>query len=185
MFFGIELNLVVVCLIVILGRIVDMSLATIRTVFTVKSKPGIAACIGFFEAFFWFIIVKAALDYIIINPIKETLFLAFAYSLGFSLGTFLGGLLSKFFVKSKVQAQIVLPHKNDEFIKELKEKGFGQTVVSAFGANHKTETYLIFVETDAKNIKKLKEIIDEKEPKAFVSVNESKQVFNGYGLNRK
>lgn len=185
MFFGTELSLVVVCIIVILGRIVDMSLATIRTVFTVKSKPAVAACIGFFEAFFWFIVVKAALDYIITNPITETLFLALAYSLGFSLGTFLGGLLSRLFVKSKVQVQIVLSHKNEKLIKCLNEKGFGQTVISAFGANHKTETYLIFVETSAKKIKELKQIIDEMEPKAFISVNESKQVFNGYGLNTK
>lgn len=185
MFFGNELSLVSVCIIVVLGRIVDMSLATIRTVFTVKSKPAIAASIGFVEAFFWFIVVKAALDYIITNPIAETLSLALAYSLGFALGTFLGGLLSKIFVKSKVQVQIVLSKKNDKLIEELKNKGYGQTVVSAFGANHKTETYLIFVETDHKKVKELKQIIDSFEEKAFISINESKSVYNGYGLNRK
>ena len=73
MFFGIELNLFVVCIIVVLGRIVDMALATIRTVFTVKGKPQIAAPIGFIEAFFWFLIVKAALDYVIQNPVTDSL----------------------------------------------------------------------------------------------------------------
>ena len=75
MFFGTELDLLIVCFIVVLGRIVDMSLATMRTVFTVKNKPQIAAPIGFIEAFFWFLIVKAALDYTIKNPVVDTILL--------------------------------------------------------------------------------------------------------------
>lgn len=180
MFFGTELDLILVCFIVVLGRIVDMSLATIRTVFTVKNKPQIAAPIGFVEAFFWFMIVKAALDYVITNPVKDTLLLAVAYSLGFALGTFLGGMLTKKFVKSKIHVQIVLSSKNDEIVKELKEKGFGQTIITAKGANKNAETYMIFVETNSDKLKELKTIIDSMDEKAFVSVSESKSVFNGF-----
>ena len=185
MFFGIELNLYVVCIIVVLGRIVDMALATIRTVFTVKNKPQIAAPIGFIEAFFWFLIVKAALDYVIQNPFVDTLLLAIAYSLGFALGTFIGGLLTKKFVKSQIQVQVVTSKKDDKLVNELKEKGFGQTVISAMGANNKTERYMIFIETDSNKLKELKSIVDTLDKNAFISVNESKNVFNGYGFNRK
>ena len=180
MFFGTELDLILVCFIVVLGRIVDMSLATIRTVFTVKNKPQIAAPIGFIEAFFWFLIVKAALDYVIKNPISDTLLLAVAYSLGFALGTFLGGLLSKKFVKSKIHVQIVLSTKNDELVELLTEKGFGQTIITAKGAKKNTETYMIFVETDSDKINELKETIDSKDEKAFISISESKSVYNGF-----
>lgn len=185
MFFGIELNLFVVCIIVVLGRIVDMALATIRTVFTVKSKPHIAAPIGFIEAFFWFLIVKAALDYVIQNPLVDTLLLAIAYSLGFALGTFIGGIFTKKFVKSQIQVQIVTSKKDDKLVNELKNNGYGQTVISAMGANNKTERYMIFVETTSDKLKDLKKIIDEFDKNAFISVNESKNVFNGYGFNRK
>lgn len=185
MFFGIKLSLVVVCIIVVLGRIVDMALATIRTVFTVKGKPQIAAPIGFVEAFFWFLIVKAALDYVVQNQVVDTLFLAIAYSLGFALGTFIGGLLTKRFVKTQIQIQIVTSKKDDNLIKELNEHGFGQTVISAIGANNKTERYMIFVETESNKLNELKTIVDELDKKAFISVNESKNVFNGYGFNRK
>lgn len=185
MFFGIELNLFVVCIIVVLGRIVDMALATIRTVFTVKGKPQIAAPIGFIEAFFWFLIVKAALDYVIQNPVTDSLLLAIAYSLGFALGTLIGGLLTKKFVKSQIQVQIVTSQKDNKLINELKERGYGQTVLTAMGANNKTERYMIFVETDAHNLKELKQIVDQFDKNAFISVNESKNVFNGYGVNRK
>ena len=180
MFFGTQLDLVIVFFIVVIGRTVDMSLSSIRTVFTVKNKPQFAAPIGFLEAFFWFLIVKAALDYAITNPVVDTIVLALAYSLGFALGTFLGGILSKKFVKSTIHVQIVLSSKNDDLIKELKEKGFGQTILTAKGANSNIETYLIFIETNSDKLKQLRSIINSMDEKAFVSVSESKSVYNGF-----
>lgn len=179
MFFGIELSLIVVCIIVVLGRIVDMSLATLRTVYTVKAKPQIAAPIGFIEAFFWFVVVKAALDFTGTTTI-DTLSLAVAYSLGFALGTFLGGFISNKFIKSKIHVQIVLSSKNDELVEALTEKGFGQTIITAKGAKKNTETYMIFVETDSDKIETLKETVDSMDEKAFISISESKSVYNGY-----
>ena len=180
MFFGTQLDLILVFFIVIVGRTIDMCLASLRTVFTVKDKPQIAAPIGFVEAFFWFMIVKAALDYAISNPVVDTIVLAIAYSLGFALGTLLGGTLSRKFIKSKIHVQIVLSSKNDEIVKEIKEKGFGQTILTAKGANSNIETYMIFVETDSDKLKELRTIINTKDEKAFVSVSESKSVFNGF-----
>lgn len=180
MFFGHQLPLVAVFFIVMLGRTIDMGLASIRTVFTVKSKPQIAAPIGFAEAFFWFMIVKSALDYEAANPYVDTLVLALSYSLGFACGTLLGGILSKRFIKSKIHVQIVLSSKNDELVNELKEKGFGQTILTAKGANNNTETYMIFVETSSDKLKELRTIINTMDQKAFVSVSESKSVYNGF-----
>lgn len=186
MFFGTQLDLVLVCIVVVLGRIVDMSLATMRTVFTVKNKPGVAASIGFIEAFFWFLVVKAALDYVISNPVRDTIILAIAYSLGFALGTYLGGLLSKSFVKTMIHVQIVLKSKDDDFVEALRENNFGATILSCKGANKKTETYLVMVETDSKKLKLLKQLVDKFDNSAFISVSESKSVYNGYfSPNRK
>ena len=50
----------------------------------------------------------------------------------------------------------------------------------AKGAKKNTETYMIFVETDSDKLDKLKNLIDEKDEKAFISVNESKSVYNGF-----
>ncbi|MDE5602255.1 MAG: DUF2179 domain-containing protein [Clostridia bacterium] len=180
MFFGTQLDLVIVFFIVVIGRTVDMSLASIRTVFTVKNKPQLAAPIGFIEAFFWFMIVKAALDYAIANPVVDTIVLALAYSFGFALGTFLGGILSKKFVKTKIHVQIVLSSKNDDLVKTLIGNGFGQTILTAKGANSNFETYLIFIETDSDRLKVLRTIINSMDEKAFVSVSESKSVYNGF-----
>ncbi len=184
MFFGISLQLWAVCLLLVIGRIIDMSLASLRTVYTVRSRPVIASLLGFFEAFSWFIVVKAALDYVIVNQVKDTLFIALAYSLGFALGTLLGGILANIVVKTKINVHIVLSKKNEDLLTVLKEQGFGQTIISAQGTSKK-ETNLVFVETDSKNLKTLKDIIDKYDKNAFISIHEVKQVFGGYFANNK
>jgi len=180
MFFGVQVELWLACIVVILGRIVDMGLGTIRTVFVVKGKSGLAAALGFVEAFFWFVVVKAALDFEIVDPVMGTLLIATVYSFGFALGTYVGGILSKKLIKVKVKVQIVLSGKNDEVVEALKNNGFGATILIAKGAKEKQETYLIFVETDSKSLSRLKSILDAKDPHAFISVNESRNVYNGY-----
>ena len=137
MFFGINLSLFAVCILLVLGRIIDMSLASLRTVYTVRSKPVIASVLGFIEAFSWFIVVKAALDYVIVNQIKDTLLIALSYSLGFSIGTLLGCFLSKIIIKTKINVHIVLSQKNEDLINVLKENGFGQTILTAQGSSKK------------------------------------------------
>lgn len=186
MFFGVELELWLVCLLVVIGRIFDMALSSIRTVYTVKGKPLLSSIFGFFEAFIWFIIVKAALDYILTDPVGETLLIALSYSIGYAVGTFVGGKLSSKIVKTQISVQIVLSSKNDDLVKALRDNGFGQTIFSAHGGENKDkETYFITVETDDKHLKTLRQIIDEYDKKAFVSINETRQVFGGYFGNAK
>ena len=54
--------MLVLCLTVFFGRIIDVSLGNIRTLLTVKGKRIIAATIGFIEATIWFLVVKEALN---------------------------------------------------------------------------------------------------------------------------
>ena len=78
------------CLTIFFGRIVDVSLGTLRTMFTVKEKAFRAALCGFGEVFVWFIIVRNAL-----NSDGPVLVLALCYAAGYASGTFIGGKLSK------------------------------------------------------------------------------------------
>ena len=74
----------------------------------------------------------------------------------------------------------MLSSKNDDLVNELKANGYGQTILTAKGANNNTETYMIFIETKSDKLKQLRSIINAKDEKAFVSVSESKSVYNGF-----
>ena len=167
----------VLCLIVCFGRIIDVALGTSRTVFTVKGKSFIAAIIGFIEAMLWFLIVRQAQG-------METYLIAIAYALGYALGTLCGGLITSKCIKSKINVQIISTTKNKDFVKALSDAGFGVTILVATGATKQEERYMLLIETDTKQLKNLKSIIFEHDPKAFVTISDIKSTQNGYFGNR-
>ena len=172
----------VLCLIVCLGRIVDVALGTTRTVFTVKGKPYVASIIGFIEAMLWFLIVREALSAEAQG--LETYLIATAYALGFALGTFCGGLVSTRFIKSKINVQIIATSKNEELVKALSDAGFGATILVATGASRKEERYMLLIQTDSKKVKALKGIVANHDPNAFVTIGDTKSTQNGYFGNK-
>ena len=102
----------ILCLIVCFGRVVDVTLGTTRTVFTVRGKPYIAASIAFVEVTLWFLIVREALN--CETRGLETYLIAISYALGYSLGTLLGGLITSKVIKTKINVQIIATNKDDE-----------------------------------------------------------------------
>ena len=172
----------VLCLIVCFGRIVDVALGTTRTVFTVKGKAYVSSIIGFIEAMLWFLIVREALSFQAKGV--ETYLIAISYALGYALGTFVGGLITSKLIKSKINMQIITTNKNDALVKALSESGFGVTILLATGATRHEERYMLLIETDSKQVKKLKSIVSEHDSKAFISISDTKSTQNGYFGNR-
>lgn len=171
--------LFLLCLMIFACRIVDVSLATIRTVFTVKGKTLFATLVGFVEVLIWFLVVRQAL-----NTSESGILVALSYAGGFAAGTYIGGIISRLIIVSKVQLQVITSNKNDKLIDEIRDNGFGLTILDVSSNKHTQEKYMIFIETNSKQIKKLKQIILTLDPKAFITVHESTQVFNGYFINK-
>ena len=168
----------ILCLMVCGCRIIDMTLGTIRTIISVKGKPYIAAIIGFTEALLWFLIVREALNFEAQG--YETYLIAISYALGFGLGTFCGGFITSKFIKTKINVQIISTTKNDELVKALSDGGFGATILVAKGASKQEERYMLLIQTDNKQLKIIKSIINQFDPQAFISISDTKATQNGY-----
>lgn len=168
------MELVFLCIRIFLVRIMDVSLGTIRTVMTVRGKNVIAALIGFIEVTIWFLVVKDAL-----NSASNSLWIAVSYAGGFATGTFIGGFISKTFIKSKLGVQIVIQEKNKKLIDILRESGYAVSVVSAqgFEGNNKL---MLFLEIENNHLIEVEEIVKRYDERAFIVVNETKYVQNGY-----
>ncbi len=165
--------MLILCLKVFFGRIIDVTLGTIRTLLTVKGKRLIASIVGFVEATIWFLIVKEAL-----STGNSSLWVVFAYAGGYAIGTYLGGLISNKIIRSNFCVQAIISQKNKKLVKILREEGYGVSVVDAKG--HKSTKYMLFIEINHKSFKHLKELIMEMEPNAFIFVNETKHLENGF-----
>lgn len=169
------MELFFLCIKIFFVRIIDVSLGTVRTIITVKGRRTLASMVGFIEVFIWFIIVKEAL-----NTNETSIWIAISYSLGFATGTYIGSLLSDIFVSGTLGVQVVTSKQDNEMITTIRNEGYGVSVVDVKGREDGVGKYMLFIEIDKKRITRLKNLIKKLDPKAFLVVNETKFVQNGY-----
>ena len=173
MFLPIIINgdqMLILCLKILTARIIDVSLGTIKTFYVVKEKRLIASLIAFLETLIWFIVVKEALN----NNINS-IFIPISYALGFAVGTYAGMFISSKIIKGSFTINIISSKIRKKDINYLKECGFGVTIIS----NRKCKVHLL-LEVDKKRYNTLKKCLDFIDKDAFIIVNDSKVVHNGY-----
>ena len=163
----------ILCLKIFFVRILDVSLGTIRTMFVVRGKKLISSMIGFFEILAWFLVVKEALQ-----TESNSIFIAISYSLGFATGNYIGALLSDKLITGNVSVQVFTNNNNLEKI--LREHGYGVSSVVYTGYEEEAHKHMLFINVDKKKEKALRELIKKNDKEAFIIVNETKYVENGY-----
>jgi len=161
------------CIKIFCARLIDVSLGTFRTINTVKGKDLVAALIGLVEITVWFLIVKEAL-----NTDNNSIWIVIAYALGFSVGTYIGGKISKKFIKSNLEVQVILSSKDNNIVNKIREEGYGVTTIVVNGS--KNEKYMLYIQIRNQSLEHLKDIIKKLDKKAFMVINETKYVENGY-----
>lgn len=164
--------LLFLCLKIFFVRIIDVSLGTVRTIFSVKGKNLIASLIGFAEITVWFLVVKEAL-----NTDENSLWIVFSYASGFSTGTYIGGIISNKFIKSNLGVQVIT--NNNNIINILRDNGFGVSVIDIKGKKDEKK-YMLYISITNKNYTELEKTIKSYDEKAFIVVNEIKNIENGF-----
>lgn len=170
------MELFLLCIKIFFARIVDVSLGTIRTVFTVRGKTVLAGIIAFIEVFIWFVIVKEAM-----NTELKSLWIIISYAGGYSTGTIIGTYISKRFINSLITVEIFSANITKENIDLLRKNGYGVSVVSTkYNYDNTKKQNILFITLNSKNLTKLKQIITKMDEKVFMVINESKVVYNGF-----
>jgi len=165
--------LFMLCLKIFFVRILDVSMGTFRTIITVKGKPLYASIIGFIEVFIWFVIVKEAL-----NTDETSIFVAISYALGYATGTFIGGILSKKLISGNLSVQVITS--NIELVDRLRDKGYGVTVMDVEGKDKEVDRFMLFIQINKKSMNHLQQLIKKIDSSAFIVVNETKYIENGF-----
>ena len=157
------------CIKIFLVRILDVSLGTIRTIMTVKNKNLIASIIGFIEITVWFLVVKEAL-----TTDNNNILIVLSYAAGFSTGTYIGGILSNKYIKGYATVQVITTNNNLETI--LRKHKYGVTAVNIKNKNQK----MLIIQINNKTTEEIKLLINKTDPKAFIVINETKYIQNGF-----
>lgn len=166
--------LFILCTKIFLARIVDVSLATFVTILTIKDKRLVATIFGFIDVIIWFLVVKEAL-----NTNINSIWIALSYAGGYAAGTFIGTTLSHKLIAGKVLVQVILDSGIKCKIDKIRKYGYAVSEVHAKGKAN-TDKLMLFIEVDKNNLNDLNKIIKEIDKNAFIIVNETKYVENGF-----
>ena len=168
------MSLLLLCFNIFVVKILEVSLNTIVTILTIKNKKIIATILGFINVMIWFIIIKEAL-----SSNNNSLWLALSFASGHAIGTFLGTILSDKLINYKILMQVIVDEEYDDKIDEIRRNGYAISKISCTGKNN-SKKIMLFIELDSKKSSKLQEIIKNIDNNAFIIINETRHVINGF-----
>lgn len=169
------MKLFLLCIKIFFARIADVTLGTIKTNYIVKGKTLLAGIIAFFEVFIWFLVVKEAL-----NTDIQSIWIVISYSGGYAMGTLLGTFISKKFINSLISVEVITSKATKENVNKIRQEGFGLSIVNTDKTLQGSNNSILFVTLNSRNLEDLKRIIRHIDKEAFMVVNESKIVQNGF-----
>lgn len=157
---------------IMIFRICDVSLATLRTILLTKGMSKIAAAIGFFEVIIYIKVLGS-----VVNQLDNWFYLI-AYAIGFAMGNLIGSKLEKFFAFGDAQIRIILTDQQAYAIQDLRDKGFGVTVFRGEGRDG--ERLMVLITLKRKRVSEVFNYFHEKDINAFISVNDISSQMGAY-----
>ncbi|HPY96945.1 MAG TPA: DUF5698 domain-containing protein [Candidatus Cloacimonadota bacterium] len=159
-------------LLIVMARVMDVSLGTLRIILISKGLKKLAPVIGFFEVFIWIIVVNKIITGVS-HPITY-----FAYALGYALGTYVGLYIDGKLSLGKVMIRIISkddPHVLGEL---LRASNIGATAVKAEGRDGEVTILLSIV--NRKELNKVLKRLNEFNPNIFYTVEDIHTVNKGF-----
>ena len=151
-------------LLIVVARISDVTIGTIRIVMVSKGQKLFAPILGFFEVIIWLIAMSKVLQNI------DNWITYVAYGLGFALGNYIGLIIEEKLAVGIVRLQIITRANADNLIKALREAGYGITHHEANGSEGKVgRIYSIIKRID---LEQMVNIIRTYNPLAFYSIDD-------------
>lgn len=161
---------------IFLVRVLSITISTIRVLIMGRQSGLIVAGLAFIEA------LSFALTFGSVAANLANVWNLIAYSLGFSVGTWVGMLLEERLIKGYATVNIVSMNRSLPIVDAIRKAGFGATRTAGEGASGTVGLVRAVVNRrDAPRIVALVENIDSK---AFVTVEETRRIsrgFVGYG----
>ena len=140
------------------GKMIDVTLNTLVTIYVVKNKRLLATIIGFFDMFIWLLVVSVAL-----NDTGNSIGVALIYSLGFSAGTYAGTFISNKFNNEDINIQIITQDKNNCISNIIKNKKYPASIVECKEINDNTYKYIIYTKINNKELEDFKNLLKEQD----------------------
>jgi uncharacterized protein YebE (UPF0316 family) len=150
--------------IIMLARICDVSIGTIRIIYLSKGYRMLAPILGFFEVSIWLF----AMTRIFANLDNWVAYLA--YPLGFALGNYVGMKIEEKLAIGVELIRIITRKDPEKLISVLRERGFSVTAIRAEGSQGNVGVLYSII--NRKNLDEYIALIKEFNPKAFYTIED-------------
>ena len=166
----------VVPLLIMLSRVVDVSLGTVRIILANRGIKVYAAFIGFFEVLIWLVVITT-----ILNNLNNVVSYV-AYAAGFAAGTYLGIRIEERIAIGQVRLRIITRKNIEKMIDELKPTRY--VFVSDSTKSSEGRIRIINAFLERKDLTQVIEHVKELDPEAFYTVEDLKMIKEEYSEKR-
>jgi uncharacterized protein YebE (UPF0316 family) len=158
-------------LLVFFARMVDVTLGTLRIIFTARGMKYLAPLLGFVEVFIWVSVIAQ------ITNGAHNVVAYLAYAGGFATGNYIGMFIEDKLAMGMLVIRTFIPEHVKDLTLKLQEKGYGFTSVDARGSQGPVK--LIYTIVMRKNLPEVVNIIQREYPNAFFTVEELRSAERG------
>ncbi len=153
-------------------RVTDMTLDTLRVLFVMRGRKGIAWLLSFFAAGVFVLAIGTALSHLD-NPLN-----IIGYAAGFATGNVVGMIIEEKLAIGHVLLTIVSPRRGSAIIDRLRQQGFGATEIPARGKDGSVA--LLNCSVLRKHVELVRQMVNEVDPDAFITANDIRPVRRGF-----
>ena len=153
-------------------RVGDMSLDTLRMLFVVRGRKGVAWGLGFVQSIIFVLAITSVLSHLD-NPLNVV-----GYAAGFATGNVVGMWIEERLAIGHVKVSIVSQRLGSALSKTLRESGFGVTEIPARGRDGMVS--MLSVSVLRRDVPRIQAIIHECDAEAFVIAEDVRPLRRGF-----
>lgn len=163
-------------ILIFLGRLVDVTLGTLRIILIGRGLRRLAPLVGFVEVLVWLIVLTTVVEQLD-RPLNFI-----AYAGGFAAGTWAGMLIEARIALGLVTARVITDSDASDLLERLRDARFGVTDFAARGLQGRVRFILTVL--PRRDLPRLLAIVRRHHPHAFVSVSDVRAASEGFIADR-
>ena len=153
-------------------RVSDMTCDTLRMLFVVRGRKGIAWVLGFVQSVIFVIAITSVLQHLD-NPLN-----VIGYAAGFATGNVVGMWIEERLAIGHVKISIVTQRLGTALCQALRDSGFGVTEIPARGRDGMVS--MLSVSVLRKDVSKVEDIVHATDTEAFVISEDVRPLRRGF-----
>jgi uncharacterized protein YebE (UPF0316 family) len=153
-------------------RICDVSVGTVRVIYTIRGHRFWSACLGVLESGIWIFAISKIFKHVD-KPITML-----GWAVGFAAGTVVGITIEKWIATGHILMRVISVSHATELRQALLQESIGVTALAGEGRDG--EVQVLFVVAPRRRSKELLRLVQKIDRQAFITVDPISQAIGGY-----